>query len=106
MAGMEAVAPEAAQCLQQENVWDKASMKNTDIEHYDAIPPNSSRLYLRSNRLPGGGVYSTVEDMLRFGRSVLDGTSLTKSFTGRRGRLNITVPPDRRQRAETAVGPP
>ncbi len=70
----------------QFNIWDKAQMKNTGIEYDDNDIPNKSKIYHRdskgrmkeaeqtnlSDRIPGGGVYSTVSDMLRFGDAILN----------------------------------
>lgn len=70
------------------NVWDKAQMTNTGVEKFGVAIPNESQLYYRkkkgkivdgkennlSNRIPGGGFYSTLEDMLKFGNAVLNNT--------------------------------
>lgn len=59
------------------NIWDKAGMTNTGIEKYKSTYANKSSLYHRnkkgkikltkennlSNRIPGGGFYSCVEDL-------------------------------------------
>ena len=61
-------------------------MENTGVEHLTEKYENKSSFYRRtkrgkirlsdtnnlSNRLPGGGIYSTVDDLLRFGMTVLD----------------------------------
>lgn len=68
------------------NIWDKAQMINTGIEYVDKVIPNKSMIYHKnskgkikeaeqtnlSDRIPGGGVYSTVSDMLRFGDAILN----------------------------------
>lgn len=68
------------------NIWDKAGMTNTGIEKYKSTYANKSSLYHRnkkgkikltkennlSNRIPGGGFYSCVEDLLRFGEAILN----------------------------------
>ncbi len=72
----------------KQNIWDKAGMINTGVEKYGQKQPNQSSLYHRnrkgktregkennlSNRIPGGGVYTTVEDMLKFGNAVINNT--------------------------------
>lgn len=68
------------------NIWEKAGMTNTGVEKYGSTYPNKSSLYHRnkkgkiklgkennlSNRIPGGGFYSCVADMLRFGEAVIN----------------------------------
>lgn len=70
----------------QSNIWEKAQMTNTGIEYIDKISPNKSMIYHKnskgtisiaeqtnlSDRIPGGGVYSTVSDMLRFGNAIIN----------------------------------
>ncbi len=68
----------------KQNIWDKVEMNNTGVEKYDRVYSNKSELYHfekkktkkasknnLSNRIPGGGFYSTLEDMLKFGNGVL-----------------------------------
>ncbi len=78
----------------QSHIWDKAQMTNTGIEETDLDIPNMSLLYHKSSkgqieeaeqtnlsdRIPGGGVYSTLTDMLKFGDAVLN-FSLVKEST-------------------------
>lgn len=69
------------------NIWEKAGMKYTGVEKYQSEYANKSNLYHRnkkgkiklaskennlSNRIPGGGFYSTVEDLLRFGEAIIN----------------------------------
>lgn len=70
----------------QRNIWDLAEMTETGVERYGVKRPNQSSIYRRSdkgkikegkennlsNRIPGGGIYSTVEDMLKFGHGVIN----------------------------------
>lgn len=77
----------------QKNIWDKAGMGNTGVEKYGVTIPGKSKLYHRvkkgkiktskqnnlSNRIPGGGFYITLEDMLKFGNAVLNNTFVTQS---------------------------
>lgn len=78
----------------QSNIWDKVQMTNTGIEYFDKVISNKSMTYHKnskgrisvakqtnlSDRIPGGGVYSTVSDMLRFGDAILN-FSLIKEST-------------------------
>ncbi|WP_373550492.1 serine hydrolase domain-containing protein [Haliscomenobacter sp.] len=78
----------------QSNIWDKAQMTSTGIEYFDKSIPNKALIYHAdskgkikqanqtnlSDRIPGGGVYSTVSDMLKFGDAVLN-FSLIKEST-------------------------
>lgn len=77
----------------QTNVWDKAGMKNTGIEYEDKAIPEMTTIYHKnskgkikeaectnvSDRIPGGGIYSTVTDMLKFGDAILNHTLVTES---------------------------
>lgn len=88
---IEAVSGRSYEAYLREHVWKPAAMHDTGVEHFGRTHPNQSKLYTRtkkgrikegaannlSNRIPGGGVYSTVADMLRFGQGVLDGTLIS-----------------------------
>ncbi|MFD2200921.1 serine hydrolase domain-containing protein [Shivajiella indica] len=77
----------------QTNIWDKAKMTNTGIEYFNKEIPNKSMIYHKdsngrikeakqtnlSDRIPGGGFYSTVTDMLKFGDAILNNTLLKES---------------------------
>lgn len=68
------------------NIWEKAGMKNTGVEKINAPKANTSFYHKNrkgkislvkkindlSNRIPGGGFYSTMEDLLRFGDAILN----------------------------------
>jgi len=70
----------------QQNIWDPAEMLNTGIEHAGFQYDRKSQLYHRqengkikyakptnlSDRIPGGGIYSTVDDMLKFSSAILN----------------------------------
>lgn len=72
----------------QKNIWDKAEMKDTGVDKFGVQLENESKLYHRkrggkakpkegpennlSNRIPGGGLYTTIEDILKFGKAVLN----------------------------------
>ncbi len=73
-------------------IWEPTGMKNTGVEHFSKKYKNQAQLYERSqdgsinqeeknnlsNRTPGGGFYSTVEDLLKFGKAILDNKLVTK----------------------------
>ena len=75
------------------HIWDPAGMAHTGVEQAGQRMPNASLLYHRnakdritpeartdlSDRVPGGGVYSTVGDLLRFGDAVLDERLIKRS---------------------------
>jgi len=78
----------------QENIFDKIGMNNTGVEKFLQPLENQTELYKMkytkpkkfrsdkncvipaertnlSNRVPGGGFYSTAEDLLKFGQAIL-----------------------------------
>jgi CubicO group peptidase (beta-lactamase class C family) len=68
----------------RENIWQRASMKNTSLESSE-FPANKSRLYVKAGEFylrspytdlsiiyPAGGVQSTAEDLLMFGKAILE----------------------------------
>lgn len=74
----------------QANIWDVAKMKNTGVEQINRQYANKSCLYYKgrkktregkqndlSNRVPGGGFYSTLEDVIKFGEALLQGKLIT-----------------------------
>lgn len=77
----------------EENIWKPSGMNNTGVEHSKNRPSAQSQLYhfkpggklfrkkskLKhadwtdlSDRIPGGGFYYTIEDLLKFGQAVLN----------------------------------
>jgi CubicO group peptidase (beta-lactamase class C family) len=70
----------------QENIWSKAVMTNTGVVKFGDKMLKGSNLYQRnskgkirkgkennlSNRIPAGGLYTTVGDMLKFGNAVIN----------------------------------
>ncbi|OJJ21129.1 hypothetical protein BKI52_11210 [marine bacterium AO1-C] len=78
----------------KKNVWDKAGMSHTDVEIYGKKYANKPGLYKKnakgqfvkdddtnlSLKIPGGGVQSTAEDLVKFGQAVLD-NKLIKAST-------------------------
>ncbi len=84
---IEKVSGMTYEAYMQKNIWDKAGMTSTGIDVYGMPKSNQSKLYKRkrngkikwakngsnlSGRIPGGGIYTTVGDLLRFGMAVLD----------------------------------
>ena len=75
------------------NIFLPAGMKNTDIERMGSVLDDQSEVYHRSSkgkvkkairtnlsdRIPGGGLYSTVNDMLLFGTSLMNDKLISKS---------------------------
>lgn len=69
----------------QENIWSKVNMKNTSLEIKGQEYANKAKLYHKlknkflsapntnlSLKYPGGGIQSTVEDLLNFGHAILN----------------------------------
>ena len=75
------------------HIWEPAGMETTGIERAGSEPDGIASLYHRnekgkinqvdrtnlSNRIPGGGVYSTTTDMLLFCGALLNNTLLQQS---------------------------
>lgn len=90
---IEAVSGQSYEDYMEEHIWAAAEMKNTGVEHQYETYENKSQLYSRrkrgkirlaktnnlSNRVPGGGIYSNVDDLLKFGRAILDHTLISES---------------------------
>lgn len=85
----ERVSGERFEDYMKKNIWEKAFMNHTGAEKYGEIYDNKTKLYTKnkkgkikkvekennlSNRIPGGGFYSTIEDILKFGQAVLNNT--------------------------------
>lgn len=70
----------------QENIWNKAGMKNTDVEIFGQQYSGKSKLYIKNKKdefvkdkdtnlsvkVPGGGIQSTAGDLLKFAEAVLE----------------------------------
>ncbi len=83
---IEAVSGQSYEDYMQKHIWTVCGMDNTGVEHLKENYKNKSSLYRRtkrgkirlsktnnlSNRVPGGGLYSTVGDLLKFGKAVID----------------------------------
>jgi len=71
----------------QKYIFDKAGMKNTGVEHFSVDYDHKASLYHNhgkgkikpakmtnlSSKVPGGGFYSTTEDLVLFGQCLLNG---------------------------------
>ena len=76
----------------KKNIWEVADMQHTSVEKFGIAVENKTKMYHQkkpgkiktvkqtnlSDRIPGGGVQSTVEDLLKFGNAVLDGSLIKK----------------------------
>ena len=83
---IEEVSGQSYRSYMQENIWKKAGMTNTDVEIFGKQYPNKSKLYTKSKevlfvkdkatnlsvKVPGGGIQSTVSDLLKFAEAVLE----------------------------------
>jgi CubicO group peptidase (beta-lactamase class C family) len=90
---IEKVSGMSYEAYMQENIWNPSQMTSTGIEYDQVEVAEKSRLYHRnskgkikeadptnlSDRIPGGGVYSTVADMLKFGDAVLNNSLIKES---------------------------
>lgn len=84
----------------RENIFQNAEMNSTDFYELDKITPNLANGYTKNNRYltgvtdwtkntfllppkgsPAGGAYSTIEDLLRFDRSLRANKLLGQKFT-------------------------
>ena len=82
---IEKVTGKSYQNYMQKNIWEPSKMTHTDIEDSNLDYENKSDVYIKMGntfyRIPqndlshtysGGGVQSTAEDMLKFGKAILD----------------------------------
>jgi len=90
---IEMVSGKDYETYMQDNIWEVAGMVNTRLEHVNQTYTQKSELYHRedngkikvatannlSNRHPGGGIISTLEDMLKFGKAILNNDLITKA---------------------------
>lgn len=91
---IERVSDQSFEMYMQKNIWNKAGMAQTGIARFKEKLDNQSELYTRnkgkgkakiakennlSNRLPAGGFYTTIGDMLKFGNAVLDNKFVKES---------------------------
>ena len=90
---IEKVSGQSYEAYMQKNIWDKVGMKNTFVEKSNVKYANRSALYFRgknkvkaanknhniSNRVPGGGLLTTIEDLLLFGQAILDNALISEA---------------------------
>ena len=82
---IESVSSQSYEDYIHEHILIPAGMTNTGIEKYGTTYSNKSQLYHRhkkknrigkvnnlSNRIPGGGFYSTVGDLLKYGNAIIN----------------------------------
>ncbi|MEM9050965.1 MAG: serine hydrolase domain-containing protein [Bacteroidota bacterium] len=83
---IEAISGMNYEAYMKENIWSPIGMKNTGVEKFADDYANKSKLYSRSkkgkikeveqnnlsNRVPGGGFYSTASDLLKFGKAIIN----------------------------------
>lgn len=83
---IEKVSGVAYRDYMKKNIWDKAGMTHTDVEVFGKSYENKSKLYRKNRKgkvvqdkntdlsvkVPGGGIQSTVGDLLKFGEAVLN----------------------------------
>jgi len=90
---MEHVTGQTFEAYMHEHIFDKAGMTNTGVKKFGEVLENESKLYTRnngkgkakpakennlSNRIPAGGFYTTIGDMLKFGEAVINNTLVKK----------------------------
>jgi CubicO group peptidase (beta-lactamase class C family) len=83
---IERVSGDSFEEYMQQNIWDKAGMTNTGVAKFGINLEGASKIYRRkggkgkaregmetnlSDRIPGGGFYTTVTDILKFGNAVI-----------------------------------
>ncbi|PSR14002.1 MAG: hypothetical protein DA408_06975 [Bacteroidetes bacterium] len=83
---IERVSGQSYAAFLQENIWNKAGMQHTGVAQFGQPQPGQTHLYARSkkgkikaaqennlsSRIPGGGLYTCVGDLLRFGQAILN----------------------------------
>ncbi|NHF58176.1 beta-lactamase family protein [Flavobacteriaceae bacterium TP-CH-4] len=90
---IEKVSGDTYENYMKKNILDKAGMQHTGVEKYGVPVENKSKLYQwgkkgkiteeapnnLSNRIPAGGFYTTMGDLLKFGHAVLNHTLVSKA---------------------------
>ena len=82
---IEVVSGLSYEAYMKKNIWEVAGMQDTGIEIFNDVQGHSAVYYKKnekkikkgernnlSNRIPGGGFYSTLDDLLKFGNAVLN----------------------------------
>ena len=88
---IEQVSGQSYETYMKENIWFVANMPNTSLEKRGMSYANKSKLYKKfwglfvkskatdlSLKYPGGGIQSTVEDLLHFGEAILNNKLVKK----------------------------
>ncbi len=89
---IEKVSGMSYEAFLRENIWKKAGMEHTGVDYFGQHHEHKTQLYHKnkkgkikcvkptnlSDRVPGGGLYSTVDDLLKFGNAILNGSLLKK----------------------------
>ncbi|TMM56797.1 beta-lactamase family protein [Maribacter algarum] len=90
---LEKVTEQTFEAYMHQNIFVKAGMTHTGVEKFGEVLENESKLYTRnngkgkakpakennlSNRIPAGGFYTTIGDMLKFGDAVINHTLVKK----------------------------
>ncbi len=90
---VEKVSGMTFEAYMQQHIWGKAGMTETGVVKFGKAPGNTSKIYHRkggkgkakdgidnnlSNRIPGGGFYTTVTDMLKFGNAIINNLLVKK----------------------------
>jgi len=84
---IESASGQSYEAYMQEHILDKVGMTHTGVEHFGQDYQDQAALYHiekkgkikskksndLSNRIPAGGFYSTVEDLLAFGNALMSG---------------------------------
>ncbi len=87
---IEQVSGEEYGAYMKKRIWDVVGMPNTGIERAaDPVASHAALYHITekgkisepkrtdlSDRVPGGGIYSCLDDLLKFGNAVMDGTLL------------------------------
>lgn len=90
---IEKVSGQTYEEYMQQHIWNKVGMTQTGIEKSGIERVKAATLYRKdrrgrlkqaeinnlSNRIPGGGFYSTIGDLLKFGNALLNNTLVSES---------------------------
>ena len=90
---IETVSDMSYEAYLKKNIWDVAGMTHTSVEYFGKSYDNKAAKYHQSkpgkiketdshnvsDRIPGGGVQSTVEDLLKFAKAVLNDQLVSKA---------------------------
>ena len=90
---IESVSGQSYETYMRQNIWTVAGMTDTQIERSNESYENKSELYFRkdngkikladannlSDRIPGGGIISTLDDMMKFGNAILNDVFISRA---------------------------